>query len=382
MNTNEILRYFQTREQEILRSIRALVEIETPSRDVSGSVRIVDLICSQIEKLKCVDSIERVFAENYGEHLIVRAFSNSHEKSILLLGHLDTVYPVGTLSERSFRIENDRVFAPGIFDMKSGAALMFEALRCLEDLGLKPFAPITILLTCDEEIGSNTSREIVEREARNALFCLVCEPAAPFGKVKTGRKGVGGFQVKAHGIASHAGLEPEKGASAIVEIARQIQKIHALNDFEKGTTLNVGKVRGGTATNVVADFAACNVDVRFTVMSEALRIEQLIRNLTPFDERIKLEIIGEINRPPLERTTEIVKLFEKAREIAASFDYELGETQVGGASDGNFVAASGVPVLDGLGVSGGGAHSIQEHVLLSDIAKRATLITSLLIQNN
>jgi glutamate carboxypeptidase len=234
------------------------------------------------------------------------------------------------------------------------------------------------LLSCDEEVGSETGREIVEREARNAEYCLVCEPSAK-GAVKTGRKGTGYYLLKAHGVASHAGLDPEKGASAILELANQIPKIHGLNNYEIGTTANVTTIKGGTTSNVIPAEAECEIDVRFNSLGEARRIDEEIKNLKPFDNRVRLEIEGDINRPPLERTEKVIVLYEKAREIAASFDYELNETQVGGASDGNFVGALDVPVLDGLGVAGDGAHAVHEHIIASDIPKRATLLASLLL---
>lgn len=260
--------------------------------------------------------------------------------------------------------------------MKANCVLMLETLRAFQELNLRPQRPLTILLSCDEEIGSPTGRALVEREAAASEFCLVCEPSAG-GAVKTGRKGTGMFQLKARGIPAHAGLEPERGASAILEIARQIERIHALNDAGKGTTANVCTISGGTTTNVIPENAACSIDVRFASVREAERIEKEIKNLKSFDRRVSLEISGGANRPPMERTAAVVALYERARRIATEFDYELSETQVGGASDGNFAAALGVPVLDGLGAAGGGAHTLEEFVFVSDIPKRAALIASM-----
>jgi len=380
MNAKELLEYFSARQNETLNLIRRIVEIESPSYDAEGSRAVVELMTAEAGKLPCVDSIEKIPVEGYGEHLIIRAFSRENEKPALLLGHTDTVYPRGTLRERPWREESGKIYAPGIFDMKSGAALMIETLRAFSDLNIKPSYPITILLSCDEEVGSETGRAVVEREAEKAAFCLVCEPSAN-GAVKTGRKGTGYYLLKAHGVASHAGLDPEKGASAILELARQTLKIHELNNPENGTTANVTTIAGGTTSNVIPAAAECEIDVRFTSLAEAERIEREIRNLTAFDSRVRLEIEGAINRPPMERTEKTVRLFEKAREIAASFDYELKETQVGGASDGNFVSALGVPVLDGLGVAGDGAHAVHEHIIAADVPKRAALIAALLLEN-
>lgn len=374
----KLLDYFQNKQNEILAFIKALCEIESPSFDAAGSRAVSALLESEAGKLNSVDSIEKSHVADCGEHLIIRAFSDSTEKPILLLGHTDTVHPLGSLADRPFRIEGDRVYAPGIFDMKTGAALTIEILRAFDELNLKSPRPITILLSCDEEVGSPTGRAIVEREAANAAFCLVLEPSAN-GRVKTGRKGTGMFNLIAHGVPAHAGLEPERGASAILELARQIPAVHALNDLKIGTTANVCTIAGGTTSNVIPEFAECSIDVRFTSMTEAERIETAIRSLKSNDERVSLELTGGINRPPLERTAKVLELFETAKKIAASFDYELGETQVGGASDGNFVAAMGVPVLDGLGAAGDGAHTHHEYILQSDIPKRAALVAQLVL---
>lgn len=371
--------YFQNRLASILDSVHRIVEIESPSRDAAANRVVVEWLVGEAEKISPNLKIEKIAVKDYGEHLIIRAFP-SDEKPILLLGHTDTVHPAGAKSKNPTRIEADKFFGGGIFDMKANCVLMLETLRALAELNLKPNRPVTILLTCDEEIGSPTGRALVEREAAASEFCLVCEPSAN-GAVKTGRKGTGMFQIKALGVPAHAGLEPERGASAILEIARQIERIHRLNDLEKGTTANVCTVAGGTTTNVIPENAVCSVDVRFASMNEAERIENEIKNLKSFDARVSLEITGATNRPPMERTAAVVKLYEKARRIALEYDYELNETQVGGASDGNFVGALGVPVLDGLGVSGGGAHTLEEFIRVGDVPTRAALLARMILDN-
>ncbi len=377
MNPLHILDYFKNRQDAIIEAIREIVEIESPSGDVERSSAVVRWVENEARKMGIDLEIEKIAAEEYGEHLIIRAFPGE-SKPVFLLGHTDTVHPVGTNLANPTRIEGDKFYGCGIFDMKANVVLMLEALRYFAESGSRPSRPITILLSCDEEVGSFTGRELVEREADHAEFCFVLEPSAA-GRVKTGRKGTGMFTVKAHGITAHAGLEPEKGASAILEISRQIEKLHALNNISAGTSVNVCTAKGGTTTNVIPEHAECSVDVRFSTMEEAARIDAAIRELQPVDERVSLDISGGINRPPMERTDAVVALFEKARGLAAGFDYELGETQVGGASDGNFVAALGITVLDGLGIAGDGAHTLHEHILMSDIAKRATLMTFLLL---
>ena len=371
--------FFRSRRSETLDLIYKLVEIESPSGDVAGSRVIADLLEAEARKISPNLQIERIKSKNIGEHLIIRAFP-SNKKPVLLLGHTDTVHPIGAKLQNPTRIESDKFYGGGIFDMKANVVLMLEVLRSFTELNLQPPRPMTILLSCDEETGSQTGREIVEREAANCGFCLVCEPSAN-GKVKTGRKGTANYVLQAHGVPAHAGLEPEKGASAILELARQIEKIHSLNDAETGTTANVCLIEGGTATNVVAENASCSIDVRFSTLKEAVRIENTLKNLWSYDERVSLKLSGEINRPPLERTESVVKLYEKARKIAAEFDYDLGETQVGGASDGNFVAALGVSVLDGLGVSGAGAHTLEEFIYVEDVPKRATLLAKMILEN-
>jgi glutamate carboxypeptidase len=377
MTPTEILDHFKCREGAIIESIREIVEIESPSRDVDRSREVVSWVENEARKIPLDLQIEKIPAGGYGEHLIIRVFP-SGAKGFLLLGHTDTVHPVGTKEQNPTRIEGDKFYGCGIFDMKANIVLMLEALRYIAESGIKPAKPVTILLSCDEEVGSFTGRELVELEARKADACFVLEPSAA-GRVKTGRKGTGMFTVAARGIPAHAGLEPEKGASAILELSRQIINLHALNNVPAGTTVNVCTISGGTTSNVIPEHARCSVDVRFTSADEAARIEDAIRRLKPYDDRVSIEISGGTNRPPMERTAAVIDLYEKARQLAAGFEYDLGETQVGGASDGNFVAALGVPVLDGLGVAGDGAHTLGEHILISDTANRGALLASVLI---
>ncbi len=370
----------ERRHKEVLEIISRLVEIESPSGDMQGSRAVNDLLEGAARAIPSVSSIERVASANCGEHLLIRAFcraGKNNNAATLILGHTDTVHPRGTSVAQGLRTDGDRLYGPGIFDMKASCVMAIEALRCLTAAGFSPLRPVTLLLTCDEEVGSATGRPLVEREAGQAAQVLVLEPPAPGGCVKTARKGVGAWTVAAQGIASHAGLNPEKGASAILELARQTERLHSLNDSEQGTNFNIGVIRGGTRSNVVAAQAEIEVDVRFSKMSEARRVENLMSTLEPFDNRVSLSIKGGINRGPLERTAGVVKLYHHARDIAAQLGFELGECAVGGASDGNFAAALNVPVLDGLGVDGDGAHAAHEHILLRDLAPRTALLAGL-----
>jgi glutamate carboxypeptidase len=369
------------RHAELVKLISRLVQIESPSGDMQGNRAANDLLENAARAIPSVTSIERLATAHCGEHLLIRAFSRTGENSpaTLILGHTDTVHPRGTLpAADGLRTDGDRLYGPGIFDMKASCVMAIEALQCLAEAGFSPARPVTILLTCDEEIGSATGRPLVEREARQSAQVLVLEPPAPGGCVKTARKGVGAWTVAAQGIASHAGLNPEKGASAILELARQTERLHSLNDAEQGTNFNIGVIRGGTRSNVVAAQAEIEVDVRFSKLSEARRIEDLMSTLEPFDKRVSLSIKGGINRGPLERTAGVIKLYHHAREIAAQLGFELGECAVGGASDGNFAAALNVPVLDGLGVNGDGAHAAHEHIFMRDLAPRTALLAGLI----
>jgi glutamate carboxypeptidase len=369
----------ERRHEEVVDLISRLVQAESPSGDLAGSRACNDLLEAAARAIVSVNSIERLPSAGGGEHLLMRAFSRAdNNPATLILGHTDTVHPRGTLAGAGgLRSEGDRLYGPGVFDMKASCVMAIEALRCLTAAGFSPTRPVTLLLTCDEEAGSATGRALVEREAGRAAQVLVLEPPAPGGCVKTARKGVGAWTVAAQGIASHAGLNPEKGASAILELARQTQRLHALNDAEQGTNFNIGVIRGGTRSNVVPAQAEIEIDVRFSKMSEAYRVEDLMSTLEPFDQRVSLTIRGGINRGPLERTAGVIKLYHHAREIAAQLGFQLGECAVGGASDGNFAAALDVPVLDGLGVDGDGAHAAHEHILLRDLAPRTALLAGL-----
>ncbi len=385
-NTTELVRsvesFVRARQVEIEDKIRKLVEIESPSGDVSGSQQVVAELAKTASRLSCVDSVERVDVDNFGQHLLVRAYSRGQaNEQVLCVGHTDTVHSRGSINHRPWRQEGSKIYGPGIFDMKASCVLVLEIVRALEALRITPSRAIAVALTCDEEVGSASGWPFLESIARGTptRCALVLEPPAPGGKVKTGRKGTGIFEIKVEGKAAHAGLEPEKGASAILELARQIEQLHAINKAGSGITINVGVVHGGTRSNVVAAEAGGEIDVRFSTEAEAREIERILSNLQPIDDRTRVFVSGGINRPPLERTEAVVQLFENARQIAAGLGFELGETGVGGASDGNFLASLGIPVLDGLGISGDGAHAIHEHIDGEDIPRRAALIAGLLL---
>ena len=311
-------------------------------------------------------------------------FAGKSAKPVLLLGHYDTVYPLGTLATMPCRANDDKLTGPGVLDMKSGIALMLHALAALQDWHKEAWhgglpRPVTVLLVSDEEVGSDSSRAITESLAKKAAAVLVLEPSyGPHGAVKTARKGVGEYLVKVTGKASHAGLDFQKGVNAILELARQIEKISSFTELKKGVTVNVGIVSGGSRTNVVPAEAAAQVDVRIARMKDAAGIDKKMRSLRPFNRKCKIEITGGINRPPMERTAGVAALYAQAKAIAHDLGWKLGEAAVGGGSDGNFTAGLGIPTLDGLGGVGDGAHAPHEHILISELPRRAALLAGLI----
>jgi glutamate carboxypeptidase len=288
---------------------------------------------------------------------------------------------MGTLASMPCRVVGDKLTGPGVLDMKSGIGLMLHALAALIDWHGELPRPVTVLLVSDEEVGSDSSREITESLAKKSAAVLVLEPSyGPRGAVKTARKGVGEYQVKVTGKAAHAGLDFQKGANAILELARQIEKISSFTDLKKGLTVNVGIVSGGTRTNVVPAEALAQVDVRIARMKDAAGIDKKMRALRPFNRQCKIEISGGVNRPPMERTAGIAALYEIAVEIARDLGWRLDEAAVGGGSDGNFTAGLGMPTLDGLGGVGDGAHATHEHIVISELPRRAALLAGLIEQ--
>jgi glutamate carboxypeptidase len=376
------LTYFKERRDQIVATIRELVEIESPSDDKPAADRLSALLAEKFAALGAQVKIHR--AEKFGNHLQVDFPAQSAAKPVLLLGHYDTVYPLGTLASMPCRVEKDRLTGPGVLDMKSGIALMLHSLSALqhrhgEDWHSELPRPVTVLLVSDEEVGSDSSRAITESLAKKSAAVLVLEPSYGFeGAVKTARKGVGDYQIKITGKAAHAGLDFQKGVNAIVELARQIDKISRFTDLKKGLTVNVGIVSGGSRTNVVPADATAQVDVRIARLKDAAGIDKKMRSLRPFNRKCRLEITGGINRPPMERTPGVAALYAKAVTIARDLGWALGEAAVGGGSDGNFTAGLGIPTLDGLGAVGDGAHAPHEHILISELPPRAALLAGLI----
>ncbi len=358
----------------IVETIEALVRLESPSGDAPAINRCGAELARRLGALG--GDIAMLPGGVAGDHLLAR-FGTAGPQA-LLLGHMDTVWPAGTLDRLPFRAEQGRLHGPGVLDMKAGLALAAMAVRALaeEPDGLP--GRIVMLVTADEETGSASSRAIIEAEARASSAVLVLEPALPGGALKTSRKGCGDFVLRVSGRAAHAGIEPERGVGAISELARQIARIEALADAAAGTTVNVGVIRGGSRPNVVAAEAEASIDVRAATTAEATRVAAALGGLTPVDPRTRLAVEGGFDRPPMERSAATARLFALAREAAAGLGRDLGEGGTGGGSDGNFTAAIGVPTLDGLGAVGGGAHADDEHVTVADLPWRAALLAGLL----
>src|SRR5947199_3609925 len=378
---NEQLRYFEKQRPKIVKTIRQLVEIESPS-DVKQSVdRLSTVLASRFGELG--GRVRVHLAEKFGNHLQVdfKGRGPREQKPVLLLGHMDTVYPIGTISRMPCRVVKDRLHGPGVLDMKSGVALALHAIEAMLkwDAGKLP-RPVTILLVSDEEVGSTSSREITEALARKSAAVLVLEPAQGLA-VKTARKGICEYTLKVTGKAAHSGLDFEKGHSAIVELAKQIWQISQLVDLKRGTTVNVGKISGGTRANVVAAEATAVIDVRVSRMGDALEIDNKLPSLKLFNRNCAISVSGGMNRPPMERSAGVIALYEKASIVANELGWRLEVAAVGGGSDGNFTAALGIPTLDGLGAVGDGAHSSHEHVLINTMPQRAALLAALLAKS-
>jgi glutamate carboxypeptidase len=363
----ELLTLCRQRLPEGLRLLERMVSMESPSFDKDLTDKFVQFVGRQFDG----GDVDIIPVEKSGNHLRVR-FGGPAKNRVLLLGHTDTVWPAGELAKRPFKIDGGRATGPGVFDMKSGIVLMWMALRVIKD------CPVTVLLNSDEEIGSNSSRALIEGEASQCRAVLVLEPSLPGGALKTARKGVGRFTVKAIGRAAHAGVDPQKGVNAIEELSRQILKLQKMTDLERGTTVTVGVVKGGTRSNVVPAEAAAEIDVRVTSIEEAARIATAIKQLAPQLPEAGLEVLGSINRPPMERTADTGRLFDLARKLASQIGIDLKEASTGGASDGNFTSALGIPTLDGLGAVGGGAHAVDEWVEIDSLPARAALVAGLI----
>ncbi|HHX10675.1 MAG TPA: M20 family metallopeptidase [Firmicutes bacterium] len=371
-----ILAHLKSYQDQMIDLLEGFTNTDSPSTDKPLVDTFANLVAQQWKDLGAkVTVLEQ---DKYGNH--VKAEWGSGDETILILCHMDTVWDAGETQRRPFRVQNGKAYGPGVYDMKAGIVQAIFAVKTLKDLGLLPGKKIVVLHNSDEEIGSPSSRPIIEDEARKASAVLVLEPTALGGSLKTWRKGVGSFTVSIKGRASHAGADYEKGVSAITEAAHQILRLHGLTDLDAGTTVNVGVVKAGTRSNVIAEQATLEVDLRVKTLDAANTVIPEIKGLKPVHPEVTLEVKGELNRPPMERTEGNLRLFNLAQEIGREMGMELTESGTGGGSDGNFTSALGIPTLDGLGAVGDGAHALTEYVVLSSLPERAAVVAGLLLR--
>jgi glutamate carboxypeptidase len=374
-----ILRELRGRQGEMTKLLGKFVRCESPSHVKSAVNECGELVAREWKRRGAQVRILRQ-AER-GNHVRAEIWDGAGRASgqIMVLGHIDTVYPLGTLAKMPFRVARGRAWGPGTFDMKGGLVMSLFAVDALRSLGIQPAKRFVFLWTSDEEIGSESSRRTIEQEARRSDAVLVLEPSfGSEGRLKTQRKGVGGAEIIVTGRSAHAGIDPEKGVNAVHELALQIARLMRMNDPRRGITVQTTVVSGGTITNVVPEHARAMVDIRYARMADAARINRKLQRLQPILPGARVEVRGGADRPPLERTLEVRKLFDEAQFLMREMGLALGEASTGGGSDGSFTAALGVPTLDGLGAVGDGAHSPREHVVVRKLAERAALIAGLL----
>jgi glutamate carboxypeptidase len=376
MDVKALLDYCQAELRPMLACLRRAVEIESPSNSKPGIDRLARFIAREFRQ--CAGKVHLVEHPVAGSAVSAEFWASKlNPKPILLLGHLDTVWEIGTLAQMPFRVRGGQAFGPGIYDMKSGIVIGLWAIRALQALRISPAGPIHFFLNSDEEVSSVAFRKVILAEAQSARAVLVLEPAAAGGALKTARKGVGEFKITVHGRSAHAGVNPAGGVNAISELTRQLFRVEAMAHPRQGLTINIGRVEGGTRSNVVPERATAWIDVRIPRLRDRAVIERRVRRLKPCHPEARLEIEGGINRPPMEREM-AAALFRKARALGRAMGMDLTEASTGGGSDGNFTAALGIPTLDGLGAVGDGAHARHEHILIRELPRRAALLAGLL----
>ena len=374
---DRFLRYARQKQKEIIALTREFVECESPSDDPAAVAKFVALFAKRTHDIASV-SVSRGTTYGPNARFTFALPGKKKDGQILALGHSDTVWPMGTLAKMPFRESRGRLWGPGVLDMKAGLAFFVFAMRALRDLEVPVSRKVVLQVNADEEVGSESSRAWTEEAARQSVAVLVLEPGTGLeGKLKTARKGVGDYTITVRGVASHAGVDFSNGANAIVEMARQLQKIAGFTRLDRGVTVSPGVVHGGTRSNVVAAECHAEVDIRAPRDRDRAYLERAFASLKPFDKRCTIEVTGGLNRPPMERSAGVRRLFALAKDLAADFGVKLEESATGGGSDGNFTAALGVPTLDGLGAVGEGAHAVNESIVVNRIADRTALLAKL-----
>jgi glutamate carboxypeptidase len=375
-----LLRFARQKQNDIVALIQEFVECESPTSDAAAVNHLVDLLAS---RLKTMGRVRTFPGGRFGRHLrceftLPRGKAAASDGQILALGHSDTVWPLGTLRTMPFRNASGRLWGPGVLDMKAGLAFFIFAMEALRELEIPVKRKVVLQVNSDEETGSESSRALTEEAALQSAVVLVLEPGMGLeGNLKTARKGVGDYTVTVTGRAAHAGLDFENGANAVVEMARQLEKIAGFTRLERGITVSPGVVHGGTRSNVIPAECRAEIDVRIPRMADARYLERAFATLKPFDKRCSIHVEGGVNRPPLERSAGVRKLFRLAQALAVEMGVQLEESAAGGGSDGNFTAALGVPTLDGLGAAGEGAHAVNESIVINRIADRTALLAKL-----
>ena len=374
---DRFLRYARQKQKDIIALTREFVECESPSDHPPSVDRFVDLMTKRTQDIATA-TVSRGTTYGRNARFAFTLPGKKKDGQILALGHSDTVWPLGTLATMPFRESRGRLWGPGALDMKGGLAFFIFAMRALRDLDVPIARKVVLQVNADEEVGSESSRAWTEEAAKQSVAVLVLEPGTGLeGKLKTARKGVGDYTVTVRGKASHAGVDFSNGANAVVEMSRQIQKIAGFTRLDRGVTVSPGVVQGGTRSNVVPAECRAEVDIRAPRDRDRLYLERVFGSLKPFDKRCMIEVTGGLNRPPMERSAGVRKLFATAKTLAAELGVVLEESATGGGSDGNFTAALGVPTLDGLGAVGEGAHAVNESILVNRIADRTALLAKL-----
>ena len=375
VDLSALIDYYHSNLAGALDLLKTLVEIESCSYDKPGIDALAEFLASRFRERAA--AVEILPEPVRGNALKAVYESSRNAKPVMILGHLDTVWQSGTINTRPFRIEDGKAYGPGVFDMKSGMVLCLLICQFLQEKRIDPGRELIFFFSPDEEIGSQAALPHLTAIGRSCGQVLCLEPSLPGGKVKTFRKGVGNFTVRVEGIPAHAGVDHGKGANAILELSRQVLHLQGLTDYARGITVNVGKIQGGTASNVVPAVCEAQVDFRVATVADGRWLENAVRSIQPVDHRCRIQIEGGLNRPPLERTPAVVGLYQTAQALASSVGMDLGEGSTGGGSDGSFTAAMGIPTLDGLGVEGDGAHALHEHIIIDDLPRRAALLTAL-----
>ncbi|HWZ33423.1 MAG TPA: M20 family metallopeptidase [Bryobacteraceae bacterium] len=374
---DRFLRYARLKQKDIIALTREFVECESPSDDPPSVDRFISLATKRTQDIATV-SVSRGTTYGPNARFTFTLPGKKKDGQILALGHSDTVWPMGTLGKMPFRESRGRLWGPGVLDMKGGLAFFIFAMRALRDLDVAVARKVVLQVNADEEVGSESSRAWTEEAAKQSVAVLVLEPGTGLeGKLKTARKGVGDYTITVRGRASHAGVDFLNGANAIVEMSRQLQKIAGFTRLDRGVTVSPGVVHGGTRSNVVPAECVAEVDIRAPRDRDRVYLERSFGSLKPFDKRCTIEVTGGLNRPPMERSAGVRRLFQTAKALAAELGVALEESATGGGSDGNFTAALGVPTLDGLGAVGEGAHAVNESILVNRIADRTALLAKL-----